>query len=307
MRIRPIVVIAAVFGLLNVASAEPQVVPPVEAKTKFTRMVKLDNGDAMFETAEVMYRNVDGVTVTLIGAVHIADRGYFAGLDASFDQYDALLYEMVKPKTREGESLRTARRSGSIAWIGTFQRFLKDNLDLEFQLEAIDYDNRPNFVHADLDSDSFLRMQDERNEGFLRMFLRALAAEGKRQRRGERTATAEITPFHILAALKAPDRPRQLKLLFARQLQDMEAHLEALEGPNGSVILGERNKVAMNILREQIAAGRKNIGVFYGAGHLPGMEKILTQEMGFEKVGHTWRTAWDMRDAAAPSTQPATP
>lgn len=307
MKLRPYAAVAAVLGLLASALAEPPATRPADARTKFTRMVKLDDGDAMLETAEVAYRNADGVTVTLIGAVHIADRAYFRGLDASFNHYDALLYEMVKPATKDGESLRTAKRSGSIAWIGAFQRFLRDNLDLEFQLEAIDYDDRPNFVHADLDSDSFLQMQEERREGFFKMYLRALAAETKRQQRGERSAAAEITPFHLLAALKAPDRPRQLKLLFARQLHDMETHLETLEGPNGSVILSERNKVAMNVLRQQIDDGKKNVGVFYGAGHLPGMEKILTKEMGFEKVGQIWRTAWDMSATDRPATQPATP
>jgi hypothetical protein len=306
-RIRPaFAAVAALFALAQLALAEPPATrPTVEPDTRFTRMVKLDNGDAMLETAEVMYRNADGVTVTLIGAVHIADPEYFSGLDASFDHYDALLYEMVKPPTKPGESVRTARRSGSIAWIGAFQRFLRNNLDLEFQLEAIRYDDRPNFVHADLDSEQFLRMQEERREGFFKLFLRAMAAEGRRQREGGPSAAEEFTPFHLLAALKAPDRPRQLKLLFAKQLQNVEQSLEVLEGPNGSVILTERNKVAMNVLRDQLAAGRKNVGVFYGAGHLPGMEKILVHDMGFEKLGHTWRTAWDMSEAKLPATRPS--
>lgn len=275
-------------------------------KTQFVRLVRDDNGRAMLETAETAYRNADGVTVTLIGAVHIADAAYFAGLDASFDAYDALLYEMVKPATRPGESTRTARREGSLAWVGAMQRFMRDHLELEFQLDAIDYDDRPNFVHADMDSETFLKLQEERKEGFLKLFLRAFAAERKRQRAGEGSAAEELTPFHLLAALKAPDRARQLKLLFARQLRNVEGHMEVLEGPNGSVILTERNKVAVGVLREQLDKGHRNIGIFYGAGHFPGIEAILVNEMGFRRVGQTWRTAWDMSDpeAAPPATKP---
>lgn len=294
------------FSAATTSAEPPATRPAAERKTEFVRLIRDDDGRAMLETAEIAYRNADGVTVTLIGAVHIADPAYFAGLDASFDAYDALLYEMVKPKTAPGESARSAKREGSLAWIGTMQRFMRDHLELQFQLDGIEYDGRANFVHADLDSETFLRMQAERREGFMKMFLRAMAAENKRQRQGERTAAEEFTPFHLLAALKAPDRARQLKLLFAKQLRNVETHLEMMEGPNGSVILTERNKVAMNVLREQIADGRRNIGVFYGAGHFPGMERILTQEMGFRRVGQTWRTAWDMSDVPADGEAPAT-
>ena len=67
-------------------------------------------------------------------------------------------------------------------------------------------------------------------------------------------------------------------------------------------IVGERNKVALRVMREQIAQGKKFIGIFYGAGHLKLMEKSL-KETGFHKVGVTWRTAWDI---APPTPQPAT-
>jgi hypothetical protein len=150
-------------------------------------------------------------------------------------------------------------------------------------------------------------LQEQRDEGFLRLFIRAYKSELSRQKRGEKTMSAEVTPFHLLAALKAgPDRARQLKLLFAKQLGDIEGQMQMFEGPNGSVIITERNRRAFEVLEEQIAAGKKNIGVFYGAGHFPDMEKRLAA-MGFKKVGQTWRTAWDMRGGATtqPTTEPA--
>jgi len=48
-----------------------------------------------------------GVTVDLIGAIHIGDKAYFQKLDNSFKKYDALLYEMVarrmKPVARPSD------------------------------------------------------------------------------------------------------------------------------------------------------------------------------------------------------------
>ncbi|SVD42045.1 uncharacterized protein METZ01_LOCUS394899, partial [marine metagenome] len=45
-----------------------------------------------------------GVTVDLIGAIHIGDKAYFQKLDKSFKKYDALLYEMVAEKDETGGS-----------------------------------------------------------------------------------------------------------------------------------------------------------------------------------------------------------
>mgnify|MGYP000275626149 CR=1 FL=1 len=274
--------------------------------TQFVRFMEDKQGGGILETAAVAYlRKADGVSVTLIGAVHIADAEYFAGLNESFDHYDALLYEMVKPKDAAptADDVKKKRKSkGMIGWVGPMQKFMQENLDLAFQLESIKYDGRPNFVHADLDADTFMAMQEERNEGFMKLFIRAYKAEYKKQKAGQRTAAQEITPFHLLAALKAgDDRPRQLKMLFARQLGNIEGQMEIFEGPNGSVIITERNKKCLEVMDAEIAAGKKNIGIFYGAGHFPDMEARMIG-MGFRRVGQTWRTAWNLNP---PATQPA--
>src|SRR4051812_9115048 len=64
---------------------------------KFLRFVEEKDGGRL-ETATATYKNDKGQTVHLIAAVHIADTGYFASLNKVFEGYDALLYEMVKPK-----------------------------------------------------------------------------------------------------------------------------------------------------------------------------------------------------------------
>jgi hypothetical protein len=70
------------------------------------------------------------------------------------------------------------------------------------------------------------------------------------------------------------------------------------------VIITERNKAALKVLKDRLAKGDKKIGIFYGAGHLTSMEKTLTNEMGFSQVGEPkWLTAWNMQ---APTSQPTT-
>ena len=268
-----------------------------EDRTQFLRYVD-DTKAPRLEAAIVTYRNDDGVTVHLVSAVHVGEKSYYDGLARTFRGYDALLYEMVKPK-KMGAPVRGQKSGGMVSG---FQRFLKDVLELEFQLDAIDY-GAPNFIHADLDAETFQKMQEERGESLFTLMLQSMMSEMARA--SQPGAAAPITVFDLLAAMNSPDSARQYKLLLARQFQDIDAQIAAMEGPNGSVLLTERNKAALRVLRETIEAGKNNIGVFYGAGHMPGLEDTLVNEMGFERVNVEWRVAWDMTPEPAPTTRPA--
>jgi hypothetical protein len=109
--------------------------------------------------------------------------------------------------------------------------------------------------------------------------------------------------------MNSPDSSRQYKLLLARQFGDVESQIADLEGPDGTVILTERNNAAIKVLRQSIADGKKNIGVFYGAAHMPGIEETLVNDMGFKRTGVEWRLAWDMtaKEPAPPAPAPAAP
>src|SRR4029077_20076365 len=55
--------------------------------------------------------------------------------------------------------------------INQFQHLLKDVLDLDFQLDDIDY-SKPNFVHADMDAEAFQKMQEDRGETFQELIIK---------------------------------------------------------------------------------------------------------------------------------------
>ncbi|MEM6561489.1 MAG: hypothetical protein AAF656_08490, partial [Planctomycetota bacterium] len=111
----------------------------------------------------------------------------------------------------------------------------------------------------------------------------------------EQMAEIEQLDFmEVLEAMQAPDRARRLKLIFAKQLRQMDQMTSLFDGPNGSVIIHERNKVAFEVLDKQLDNDVDNIGIFYGAAHLPHMEELLL-ERGFRQVGEPeYITAWDM-------------
>jgi hypothetical protein len=121
----------------------------------------------------------------------------------------------------------------------------------------------------------------------------------KEMMKGDAAAGAQdIDPMQLLAALSSEDGSRQLKLILAKQFQHMDEMVAGLDGPNGSVLVTERNKKALSVLKDTIAAGKKDIGIFYGAAHMKDMEKRL-EGMGFKRTGVEYRVAWDLSPRGA--------
>lgn len=297
---------AALMGTAAMAIAEPgpatrSATLTAEQTPQFLKFVDDGHGGGKLEAAIVTYRNRQGVTVHLVSALHVAEPSFYAGLDKTFKTYDVLLYEMIKPKGAPPP--QPGQKSTST--VSMIQRFLKDTLKLDFQLDDIDY-SQQNFVNADLDYETFSKLQSERGESIVGIMIQSMLREWTKEMTGEDNSKAsQMTLFDLLAALKAPDRPRQLKLLMAKQFDDIEDQMSGLTGPNGSVIITERNKAAIAEVKQQIDEGKKNIGLFYGAGHMRDMEERLLA-MGFHRTGIEWRVGWDMTEKAGAATAPAT-
>ncbi len=259
-------------------------VPP----TDFIRFVETARGEGKLETAIVTFKNAEGASVDLIAAVHVADKAYYDGLKVRFKSYDQLLYELVSSKDDDLDDLKKSTNP-----LSAFQRLLKSSLGLEFQLDAIDYKAK-NFVHADLDPETFLKLQAEKGESILGLLFKAALKGFELQAKGESQPASGI---EILAALASSDSQRKLKMIFARELEGMEKVLAGIEEgtKDGSVLVVERNKAALEALKKGLAGGSKRFGIFYGAGHMQDLEARLTRDLGFKKSKEEWVTAWDVR------------
>ncbi len=273
--------------------------PPQEkpAKTKpaadqFMRVRKDDRGTPLsMDTAVVSYAKAEGgsdVRVDLVGAVHVGDKKYYDELNKLFESYDVVLYELVAP---EGTKVpKGGRKEGNGAHpVGAMQDGLKSLLDLEHQLECVDYTAK-NFVHADMSPEEFSKTMSERGESFLQMFFRLMGAGMAQQ--GQGTSDAAL----LMALFASPtERTWRLKVEFARQMGSMEGQMAAINGENGSTIITERNRKAFEVLDRELKAGKKKIAVFYGAGHLPDMEERLLKDFGMKRGETKWLTAWSLR------------
>lgn len=279
-------------------AAEPTIEAPAFTK-EFIRFVKTGRNEGHVDTATKSYRREgDQVTVALVSVVHVGDGAYFDTLQKLFAGYDAVLYEMIRDRETEPSD-----DVGTDHPVSQLQIGMKTLLDLEFQLDRIDY-SKTNFVHADLDPATFANLQAERGESIFGLLFKAALEE---QRRQSTDPNAGLNPFAVLFALTADDSARQLKFLLGQQMgqmEDMLAGIDQTADGKGSAILSGRNEHAMKVLAEQIAQGRRKLAIFYGAGHMPDFEKRLI-EKGFTQVGEDWQIAWDIRRAkkAAPTPE----
>ncbi|MBL8769719.1 MAG: hypothetical protein JNL94_20280 [Planctomycetes bacterium] len=261
--------------------------------TDFMRFVQDEAGAGRLESALVNYVDDEGRQVALVGAVHIGDRAYYEELNDLFTGFDAVLYELVAERGMKPEP-----GAGTDSPLSMMQRFMKDSLDLTFQLEEIDY-SPANFVHADIDPAGFAAKMEEKGESLLSMMLKLMRAE---MERAEQNPNSQVSTMAMLLALTSKDSARTMKMLLGKQFEDMEAMVAGLDKGakgEGSTLLGERNKICIDVMNEQITAGKRRLAIFYGAAHLPDMERRL-RELGFTRKSHEWIVAWDI-----PATKPA--
>ncbi|OYV81103.1 MAG: hypothetical protein B7Z73_18480, partial [Planctomycetia bacterium 21-64-5] len=260
---------------------------------KYIRLVRDDRGRPLeMQTAVVRFVATDearkGLEVDLVAAVHIGEKEYYERLNKQFADYDALLYELVAP---EGTRVPKGGAKSNHP-VSRLQTGLKDLLDLDFQLDHIDYHSK-NFVHADMSPDSFSKSMNDRGESIWALVFRVLGQSLAKQDKGDGSLDAEL-----LMALFDKNRALALKRVLAEEFQDLEGMMSAFNGPDGSTLITERNKRALAVLGKEIGSGKKHLAIFYGAGHMPDMAQRLMADFNLKADREEWVTAWDLHDAA---------
>lgn len=264
------------------------------------------------QTGISTFKHPDGYEIDLVGVVHFGDPGYYDRLNTLLASYDSVLYEMVggpvgkngkptadrvDPITGETEPEPEATQDDEVmsALKGALKAATLDRLRLEYQKTGIDY-TPENFVHADVTWKQFTSLKSERGEDMLGFVMRILQAQ-----KGDNMpkffgpeGRANVLMEQAMAALTEGDS-LGLKRAMADVLGEADLLTEAIEGEKGSVIIGERNAVALKVALDQIARGKRRVAIFYGAAHMADFEERLVAA-GFQKKRLRYETAWDLAD-----------
>lgn len=167
------------------------------------------------------------------------------------------------------------------------QTQLANALRVTFQLDAMDTTN-PAWVNADMDINQLQRALSEYGEDSSEL-LNMLDGN---------SFSAKLAGFILNFISRSPQLSSMMKLMlmdmleFAEQSDLLEQQLDATH----KVIVEGRNDVVIEYLHETIAnhPEHKEIGIFYGAGHMVGLEEDLI-EMGYTPTGDQWTQAMLVR------------
>jgi hypothetical protein len=226
----------------------------------------------------------DGAIVDLVGVVHIGEKEYYRDLNERLSKYDSVLYELVAP---DGTRIRPEDLKERRSLVASMQTGMKDMLQLEYQLEVIDY-MAANFRHADMSPEEFSRDLKRRGDSVMKMVARMMGA-------GLATQSKNGGDLGVLMALFSEDRSTAMKNAMASQLIDMEAVTAGINDANGeNTLIKGRNAKAFEVLKEELASGKEKLAVFYGAGHLSDMAERLQKDFAMEATETTWMDAWDL-------------
>ncbi len=256
---------------------------PIALSTSVVRFVPQDCGRT-------------GPTVDLIAAVHVGDKAYYAELNRLFEKYDAVLYELVAPEGTRIPKDGVRRNSHPISII---QKMMSDVLQLQYQLEGVNYTAK-NLVHADMSPEQVAKSMQARGESAWGMILRMMGYAMARQAND----SGGSSDARLLMALFDKNQALALKRVMAEQFEGFQGSLDVLEGPKGSTLIAERNRSALNVLRKQIAAGKQKLAIFYGGAHMPDFQKRLRDDFGLVRLSERWLTAWDLKEARRKSVTP---
>ncbi|MBL4698502.1 MAG: hypothetical protein JKX70_06695 [Phycisphaerales bacterium] len=163
------------------------------------------------------------------------------------------------------------------------QTQLADALHVEFQLDAMDMTGK-GWINADIDINELQAQLAEMGEDNA-MILQLI--EGN-------SFQAKLIGFVLKFVKRSPTMSSMMKLAMMDMLAlvettNMLSQFEAIE----KVILLGRNDIVIEYLKAELANNPEanDIAIFYGAGHMPGIEHTILTEMGYKFESNTWAQA----------------
>lgn len=272
------------------AAQPPQTSPatPSPSPRAFVRYLEGDDGGHV-DVLVATYGKGDA-TLTLHAALHIADAEHYAALQQRFTKFDALLYELIadaETRPHPGE------RDGGDSWLTMLQSGMGGGLQLATQMKAIDY-RQKNFVHADMTPEEFEQALEKAGKS---VFGEMIGTPDDPDREKE----AQQRRLDIVAAFRKGRGAHEVRLMGARLITGQLT--QPGESREPTVLIEARNERCLDVLAREVTAGRRKLGIYYGAAHMPHLERRLVQDLGWKPLGEEWVQAWDCRASRFPAEE----
>jgi hypothetical protein len=284
----------------NPDEAQAPIIPAPYARVSQTEsnLLQLEIAARMFVPAK-KHRPV----IWLTGVSHLGDQEYYDALQQHLDKVDLVLFEGIGDSRREDKSSHSGAKPAAQKpnddppedLSHSLQSRMASALGLKFQLEAMDYD-RANFQSCDLSvtelRDLFSQNADASEKpsggqnfenlldimqgnsfwsGVLRLGLGMLGSSPIFQ------AMAKVTLIETLYEIQGDPG----------NIQGLPPDVHDLL----KVLIEKRNQKVVDDIQQLPSKHLKTVAVFYGAGHMPDLEKRLRNQLHYRPARDIWFTA----------------
>lgn len=298
----------------------------------YIRYSKIRQGRSVLEVASKTFANRDQTKfVSLVGAVHIADLDYYHRLQSILDSHDVVLFEGVgsvsdedlsqwtPPTTAEKESELAGKRrvqqsyhrseaSSNLDFLTTFQTYIGQFLELEFQKDGLNY-SRSWWKPADVSIEELQGLMQQKGVNFFDILTMAQSQDMEKQ--ANQLYASMLNNFS--AILLGKPITIAAKETFAELLSSQMGMMTPNTNSKNDtlsrssklmeILILCRNDKAFQCTKDVMKVPQvKTIAIFYGAGHNNDLERRLIEE-GFELYKEEWLIAWDIKDPSVPATQ----
>jgi len=301
----------------------------------FMRLVRTGNRWFELQCATVTYKPEDMVQgdfeLELFPMVHLGDPIYYRQLQEAASSHDRVLFELITDKECIDEDSQGRKRLNTKLFPPKEQIALARDHGLQAQMEALDYSSKSWFL-ADLDKDTIQDLQWLRAEGgqpdtlrtmvqgwgsgnfrtlpercrtLIRNWLRApvwlvpcpegamLTLDWALSSRGKITELLST----MLDSIVRLDFKTIKKLSFAQLLVSGNQRCDGSQ----SVIIQERNAVALSQVSLAMEDGCKRTALLYGGLHAPDLDERFRKDLGMRRSKVKWMAAWRI---AVPEPKP---
>lgn len=264
-------------------SGLPRTVGPARSGAVYSRTVQTAPDTFAMQTGSRTFQRAGSPDIDLVGVVHVAEKDYYRRIQARLGRADVVLYEGVANKDGAASEVATGK---------TAYGRLASSLGLVVQQPGIDYSPR-SFRRCDLTVEEMEALLDGE------------IARGGPDAAAAREARTELA--NVGTALHGRSWTLNAALGIVRLSPALQAHMRLMLAGVGSGASGENEmsqrlqKLIQEDRNRHVAAelqkllhrerGHRRVAIFYGAAHMPDLERRL-RSMGYQAKGPmAWEAA----------------
>ncbi len=234
------------------------------------------------------------VRIKLVGLIHVGDAKYYKTILKLMNDMDYVFYEGIRvdqsvslPFSFNFVSQNSIPSKKGIQNIINFQSEFAKYFNL---VEQADYlKPKPNWINADVNFFDFIEILKNLNIS-LEQLSRTLTLESKVSLEQDISPEdlVQVEDTRAIILMKYKRRMAKYLVKSAKEL----CYDENMKIPREAIII-ERNKIALEYMDDKLRSNLPlELGVLYGAAHLPNFLEVLQEKYKFQIQSIIWVDAW---------------